>query len=48
MLTGDKLETAINIGYSSNLVKESDILVEISNLSQFSEGIDAKRVTQKK
>lgn len=29
MLTGDKLETAINIGYSSGLLKEQDILVSL-------------------
>lgn len=38
MLTGDKLETAINVGYSSNLIKENDNLITVSNVADFSEG----------
>lgn len=44
MLTGDKLETAINVAFSSNLLKESDTLITISNVAEFSEGNNIKQL----
>ena len=44
MLTGDKLETAINVAYSSNLIKEQDNLIEVSNVADFSEGKNIKQL----
>jgi magnesium-transporting ATPase (P-type) len=44
MLTGDKLETAINVAYSSNLIKEHDTLITVSNVNDFSEGRSIKQL----
>jgi magnesium-transporting ATPase (P-type) len=44
MLTGDKLETAENIGYSCKLLKDNFIVWKISNLAEVKDVCSIEKV----